>query len=157
LRDGAATPTVTGQVDMRYRGQSYELTVPLLVPVTPAAMDNAVAAFHAAHAQRYGYAMPDEPVEVVTLRVRATAPGARLSLPEQPLAGPDPAPARLADRPVWFDDGAPRITACYRRDRLAPGNRFAGPAIVLQYDATVVVAPGWAAEVDRFGNLWLSR
>ena len=157
LRDGTAAPAVTAQVDMRYRGQSYELTVPLPRPVTPAAVDSAVAAFHAAHAQRYGYAMPDEPVEVVTLRVRATAPGARLSLPEQPFAGPEAMPARLADRPVWFTAAAPLMTACYRRDRLAPGNRFAGPAIVLQYDATVVVAPGWAAEVDRFGNLWLTR
>jgi N-methylhydantoinase A len=157
LRDGAAAPAIIAQVDMRYRGQSYELTVPLLTPVTPAALVGAVAAFHAAHAQRYGYAMPDEPMEVVTLRVRATAPGARLALPEQPFAGSDPSPARLADRPVWFDDGAPLTTACYRRDWLAPGNRFVGPAIVLQYDATVVVAPGWAAAVDRFGNLWLDR
>ena len=157
LRDGVAAPAVTAQVDMRYRGQSYELTVPLPRPVTPAAVDSAVAAFHAAHAQRYGYAMPDEPVEVVTLRVRATAPGARLALPEQPLAGPDPTPARLADRPVWFTAAAPLMTAYYRRERLAPGNRFAGPAIVLQYDATVLVAPGWDAEVDRFGNLWLTR
>ena len=157
LRDGTAAPAVTAQVDMRYRGQSYELTVPLPTPVTPAAVDSAVAAFHAAHAQRYGYAMPDEPVEVVTLRVRATAPGARLALPEQPLAGPDPTPARLADRPVWFTAAAPLMTAYYRRERLAPGNRFAGPAIVLQYDATVLVAPGWDAEVDRFGNLWLTR
>jgi N-methylhydantoinase A len=157
MRDGATAPAVTAQLDLRYRGQSYELTVPLPLPVTSAALTTAVGAFHAAHAQRYGYAMPDEPVEVVTLRVRATAPGARLSLPEQPLAGPDPTPARLADRPVWFTAAQSQMTACYRRDLLAPGNRFAGPAIVLQYDATVVVAPGWTAAVDRFGNLWLTK
>ena len=157
LRDGATAPVVTAQVDMRYRGQSYELTVPLAAPVTSAAVDAAVTAFHVAHARRYGYAMFDEPAEVVTLRVRATAPGARLALPEQPLVGPDATPARLADRPIWFDADAPSIAACYRRDRLAAGNRFAGPALVLQYDATVLVAPGWDAAVDTFGNLWLTR
>jgi len=157
VRDGATAPTITAQLDLRYRGQSYELTVPLPLPVTSAALTAAVGAFHAAHAQRYGYDMPDEPVEVVTARVRASAVGARLALPEQPLTGPDAAAARLADRPVWFDPDAPITTACYRRDRLAPGNRFAGPAIVLQYDATVVVAPGWTAAVDRFGNLWLTK
>jgi N-methylhydantoinase A len=157
VRDGATAPTVTAQLDLRYRGQSYELTAPLPLPVTSAALAAAVGAFHAAHAQRYGYAMPDEPVEVVTVRVRATAAGARLALPEQPLAGPDASAARLADRPVWFDPDAPITTACYRRDRLAPGNRFAGPALVLQYDATVLVAPGWGAAVDTFGNLWLTR
>jgi N-methylhydantoinase A len=45
----------------------------------------------------------------------------------------------------------------YDRARLQAGNRLAGPALVLQYDATVVVMPGWMGRVDAFGNLWLER
>jgi N-methylhydantoinase A len=44
-------------------------------------------------------------------------------------------------------------TGCYQREQLEPGNRIAGPALVLQYDSTVLLAPGWSASVDAFGNL----
>ncbi len=83
---------------MRYRGQSYELAVPLALPITPASVAGAVDAFHAAHAQRYGYAMPDQPVEVVTLRVRGSGPGARPVFARHPLGEADPSSARLADK-----------------------------------------------------------
>lgn len=152
-----APATITAALDLRYRGQSYELTVPLALPLSRAALDQAVAAFHAAHAQRYGYAMPAESVEAVTLRVRATAAGASLTLPARPVEGADPSAARLADRSVWFDAAAPRATACYDRARLAPGNRLAGPAILLQYDSTVVVAPDWHGRIDATSNLWLEH
>ena len=88
--EGVQTPRVDVSLDMRYRGQSYELTVPLAAPVTPDHLTDAVAAFHAAHEQRYGYAMRDEPVEVVNLRVRGSGPGAQPGLPASALQGEDP-------------------------------------------------------------------
>jgi N-methylhydantoinase A len=148
---------LTAALDLRYQGQSYELTVPLTLPVDPAGLRAAVDAFHQTHEQRYGYAMTEETMEAVTVRVRASAPGAELRLPAQPLATADPSPARLADRSVWFGSRRPRRTAGFQRDRLAPGNQLSGPAIVLQYDSTVLVAPGWQAWVDPIGNLWLTR
>jgi N-methylhydantoinase A len=155
--EGVAAPQLEAALDMRYRGQSYELTVPLPLPVAPAGLARAVEDFHAAHAQRYGYAMPGERVECVTVRVRAHAPGARLRLPEQVPAGEVPSAAFLFQKNVWFDGAHAAPAACYDRSRLAPGNRFAGPALVFQYDSTVVVAPGWQASVDRIGNLWLEQ
>ncbi len=146
-----------GSLDLRYRGQSYELTVPLALPVTAAAVQAAAAAFHAAHTERYGYGMPAEPVEAVTLRVRAAVPGPQLAPAPRPLAGPDAAAARLADRPIWFDAAGPLAAARYDRDRLSPGNRIDGPALVLQYDSTLLLAPGWTAQVDPFGNLVAER
>jgi N-methylhydantoinase A len=147
---------VTAALDMRYRGQSYELTVPLPLPIGPEAVAAAVTGFHGAHEQRYGYAMPGEKVEVVTLRVKASAPGPAVELPRRPLGGSSPAPAWLRRRSVWFAPGGPVEADVYERTRLEPGNRFAGPAVVLQYDATVVVAPGWEARVDEWGNLWVA-
>ena len=147
----------TAALDLRYRGQSYELTVPLALPVTTPSLQAAVQTFHRAHAQRYGYAMEAEAVETVTLRVRSSAPGSQISLPRRPSGGADASSARLADRRVWFDGGGSVATACYQRDQLQPGNRIAGPALVLQYDSTLLLAPGWIGNVDPFGNLSCER
>ena len=158
-----AREEVTGRslhaaVDMRYRGQSYELTVPLTLPLAAESVTQATADFHAMHAQRYGYAMEHETVEVVTVRLRATAPGARPALPvHAPPKNPERAPAPIRSKAVWFAPDGSVNTPCYARSDLRPGHRLAGPAIVLQYDTTVVVAPGWAVEVDPALNLWLVR
>lgn len=161
-QDGIDAPQLEALLDLRYRGQSYELTVPLALPVdgtsvSRSALQGAVEAFHAAHARRYGYAMPDEPVEVVTLRLVGRAPGVAAALPERPAAGPDPQAAYLGERSVWFAPDAATPVPVYRRDRLQPGNRLHGPALVLQYDATVVIAPHWQGEIDPFGNLILTH
>jgi N-methylhydantoinase A len=152
LEAGAASQT-SAALDLRYRGQSYELTVPLDLPLTSSNMQAAVEAFHHAHARRYGYAMAAEAVETVTLRIRSAVRGSQINLPRRPMRSADAAAARLGDRPVWFDAGGPIATACYQRDQLDPGNRIAGPALVLQYDSTLLLAPGWIANVDPFGNL----
>jgi len=151
--EASAVAQTVGALDMRYRGQSYELTVPLILPPSAANLEAAVDAFHRGHAQRYGYAMPAETVEAVTLRIRSSIPGSQIGLPCRPLSGGDAAAARLGDRKVWFDTRGPMTAACYQREHLEPGNRVAGPALVLQYDSTVLLAPGWTASVDQSGNL----
>jgi len=155
-RENVTAVTTTAALDLRYRGQSYELTVALPLPVTPAAVAGAVTAFHAAHAQRYGYAMPQERVEAVTVRLRATAPGVKPALPVA--ATPtttDVSAALVGAKPVWFAAPEPMLTACYARDRLQYGHRLAGAALIFQYDTTIVLAPGWSAAVDEMQNLWM--
>ena len=156
-QEGFAAPQLDAALDLRYRGQSYELTVPLALPIDGASVAAAVTAFHQAHAQRYGYAMSDEPVTVVTLRVTGHGPGAQPELPRQPLAGEDAGAALLGTRAVWFAAEEPTATPTYDRAKLQAGNRLRGPALVLQYDATVVITPGWAGRVDAWGNLWLEQ
>ena len=156
-REGVEQPHISATLDMRYRGQSYELDTPLSLPLTAAALAHATKAFHAAHAQRYGYAMPEEEVEVVTLRVRATGPGARPELPRSPLESADAAPALLTTKPVWFHNSGAAMTPCYARTKLRPGNHFAGPAIVLQFDTTTVIPATWHARVDEYSNIWLEK
>jgi N-methylhydantoinase A len=160
-QEGVTAPSLTASLDLRYRGQSYELTVPLALPPIPAAVRAAVRAavdaFHAAHAQRYGYAMPAAAVECVTLRVVGRAPGAAPPLPAIPMGETGASAAQVGTAAVWFTDGGATPTPVYERSRLGPGHRFAGPALVRQYDATTVVHPGWDARVDGLGNLWLER
>ncbi len=79
--DGHRDIRVETSVDVRYRGQSYELEVPLDRPVDADALGAAEACFHEAHRKRYGHAMPEEVVEIVTVRARASAPGAARDLP----------------------------------------------------------------------------
>jgi N-methylhydantoinase A len=134
-------------LDIRYRGQSFELTVPVSSSVAAAQ-----AAFHRLHARRYGYARPEHPLEFVTVRVHSTLPSS-FALPGTP---PEPGEARRSYRRVWFPDGW-RETAVMLRARLAPGHLVEGPALLIQQDATSVVAPGWGGRVDTGGNLLLAR
>ena len=137
-------------LDVRYRGQSHELTIPVDLD-SPAV----AARFHRAHERRYGYRRPDEAVEVVNVRLQAVAPVTPAELPRRPAGEPDAREALVGQKPVWFDR-AGVTTDLYLRDRLRPGHTFTGPAVVFQYDTTTVVPPGWQAHIDPFSNLILT-
>jgi N-methylhydantoinase A len=131
-------------VDLRYAGQGYELNVP--------AGPKMLESFHAAHRKRYGHADESRTVEVVNLRVRMIASAEHIELPRRPRAGADSSGAVMKQKPVMFDSKwleAPVLD----RERLVPGNRFEGPAIVHEYSATTVVPPGCGAEVDEYSNI----
>lgn len=146
---------IEAALDLRYRGQSYELTVPLGLTPGPETLEQARDDFRAAHMARYGHATPGREVEVVALRVRGTLPGAPVQLPRESPGPPDASAALLGDKPVWFDADGPTATPCYDRDALRAGHRFCGPALVFQFDSTLVVAPGWDARVDQWRNIRL--
>lgn len=140
-------------VDMRYLGQSHELTIPF---DRAAGLSELVDAFHRAHAQRYGYARREAEVELVTLRLTVAA----AADPPQPTrleyGGPDAGGAHLAEKSIWFDQGFVSGRA-YARESLLAGNQIAGPAVIYQYDTTTVIPPGWLGIVDELANLRLRR
>lgn len=146
-----ATCAVAYALDLRYAGQAHELTVPL-----PADWSAVPAALHDAHTQRYGYALPAETVEIVAVRLTMRAPVAPPPLPRRLLADAAAAHACLGVQPVVFA-GGPRPTALYDRTALRPGNRLRGPAVLFQYDTTIVAPPDWEGVVDVYGNLILER
>jgi len=155
----AANVNLTLRLDMRYAGQSHELTIPCPrmtaapeeLRVTP---EELRGAFHAAHRQRYGYDQPAAPVEIVNLRVTAVVPLPPPVLPHLPLGPADASGAIIGEKLVWFEE-RPLSTRLYDRARLRPGHQFAGPAVVFQYDTTTVIPGGWGAAVDGYGNLVL--
>ena len=153
LNEGIAAPDIVLEraLDMRYVGQSHEITV------THPADGDWGAAFHSAHEQRYGHRHEAEAIEVVNARLRAVGRGPRPAFETLPEEGPDASQARLGTHPVWFSPDGPTPTALYDRDRLRAGNRFTGPAVVFQLDATTLIPPGWLARVDGWGNLLLTR
>ncbi len=146
--------------DLRYVGQGYELKVPIPDgPVDAAAMDVVLAAFHKVHAAEYGHAFPQNPVEVVNLRVIGRGAMPRLTQRQPSKSGTlDSALIRHTDT-VFRVNGAlaPYATAIYQRAFLPVGQPFSGPAIILQKDTTTVVPPGWQAEVHPAGSLILTQ
>ncbi len=140
---GPEVVTVESQVDARYSGQSFELRV---------SRDGWVERFHAAHLARYGYRRDETPVEAVTLRAVASAPGPRLDPPRLPGARSAPTlePFRL------YADGREIEAVRVWRRKLLAGHRIEGPALVTEYSATTWVPEGWGLEVDPWGCLLLS-
>jgi N-methylhydantoinase A len=137
---------VTRSADARYQGQSFELTV--------GAEDLAGLAgrFHAEHQRRYGYRMDDEPVELVSLRLVATVPGAKPALRQAPASGEVPCGRRRAS----FDGDWQEVDVV-RREDLGAGGGVKGPAVVEFPESTLLVRPGWRGTVDQAGALVLER
>jgi N-methylhydantoinase A len=160
VRDAGATGAIalTRTVDMRYVGQGYELTVPILDgPVdgdTPATLR---AAFDRVYTQRYGYSDAKAALELVTVAVTATGSGPEVQLPEHRPGTREVAEARKPDRAVYFPEtrGYGRCPV-YDRKRLPVGARIEGPAVVEEPESTTVLPPGSTAEVDRWANLPVS-
>jgi N-methylhydantoinase A len=138
------------EVDLRYLGQSFELTVPVDEPEPSRFLPR----FHALHRERYGHSDPSRTVELVAVRLKVTAPTP--SPTPEPLAegGPDPSRALFGRRAVWFG-GRQHEAPVYDRDLLLAGARIEGPALVVQMDATTAVPPGWRGSVSPTGDLLL--
>ena len=141
-------------LDVRYIGQSYELNVDF--PKSRTGVAKAIASgFHRAHRQRFGYSDPNEPVEVVNLRLKMALPGDAPEAAPQPESGESPAKAKAAEVDAVFTDGV-AATSVYQRELLEPGNLIQGPALIVQLDSTTVMPPGWSGWVDPWGNLILT-
>lgn len=148
---------VSRTADLRYRGQNYELAVPLPAgAVTAATLDALAAGFAAAHQQRFGFVAEHEPVQVVTLRLEAAALVSKAQFTPEPDSGPSGEEALTGKRDVYLPELGGMVSCpVYRRDRLRAGNRFQGPAIVEQMDTTTVLLADMTAQVDPFLNLVL--
>jgi len=131
LRDehhDAGDAVFNASVDLRHRGQSYEINIPLRADLA--------RAFRREHRRRYGYASREEPIELVTVRLTVRLPRP-VNLPRSPES---PVP-RMSRRRVLFDDGWSDVPV-FDRASLPVGFEEEGPAIVAEDHATTVVPPG---------------
>jgi N-methylhydantoinase A/oxoprolinase/acetone carboxylase beta subunit len=130
--------------DMRYRGQSYELEIAL----TP----RFIADFHSTHRKTFGHSSTCAAVEVVNVRIRATAGEAAVTPKRIARQGVQPAPISTGRVLVG---GRERAVPIYERDALGAGARIRGPIVVVELSSTAYVAPEFTLRVDDFGNLQL--
>jgi len=134
-------------VDARYRGQSFELTIPL--------SEDLESAFHKAHRDHYGHHFPERDVEIVNLRVRAVGSITKPALEPEPEKRNDASAALIGQKEAVVRKGDLAALSLYERDSLQPGAHFSGPGLVFQMDSTTYLPPRWKARVDGYRNLIL--
>jgi N-methylhydantoinase A len=143
-------------LDLRYRGQGYELNVPATDKGKDKDNDNVIARFHREHQRRYGYHHAGREIELVTLRLRARLRTPQQSQPKSKVAqrqtGGKPRTAPAERVPAFFHDQAV-MTPVFERGDLVPGRPMKGPAVITEYSATTVIPPGKRFWVDASANL----
>jgi N-methylhydantoinase A len=138
-------------LDLRYRGQGYELNV----PYDPDHPTHSLQAFHTLHHQRYGFSNTDKPIEIVNLRLRMIAVAERYAPPhthpDRNMAAASYA-TPVSTRDIFFDDRF-LPSNLYRRAALRPAEIIPGPAMITEYTSATILSPGCVAQVDGFNNL----
>jgi N-methylhydantoinase A len=128
--------------ELRYVGQSFELSVEAPRDPEPEVLSEA---FATAHERRYGYRDDDAPIELVNVRVSVWGPAPRL----RPRADAAAEPERSSAQVVF---GGEALEASVLRGELAPGTEVHGPALCALPEATLLVPPGWSGTVDEHGT-----
>ena len=137
---------------MRYVGQVHECTVNVdPFEITEDALDRLKAAFHARHEELYTYAEPQSPVEVVNVESAITGgvdkPGRITIAPGKGVHS-----ALSGTREMIFNpEGTPHETPVYDGNLLGAGDCVTGPAVIEEVTTTIVIEPGWSAELDASG------
>jgi N-methylhydantoinase A len=140
------TPRFVRTIDLRYRGQGYELNLPLT--------KNLLHEFEQEHRRRYGYTHAKREIEVVTLRLRAVLTSSQSHATEHAgSATRGKIGRKTANEAEVFFEGHKVKAAIYPREELNTRKTFRGPAVVTEYSATTVVSPGKKFRIDAAGNL----
>ncbi len=144
--------------DMRYKGQTWELTVPTPHAVrSPQDIQRIAEDFHAIHKRTYGYDMKDEKVIVVNLRAAAIGEVPKVRMKKRASENEKlSSEARTSFRNV-FMGGTHIEYQVFDRTRLVSGNALEGPAIIEEYGSTTVIPPGMKARIDSYDNIIIDR
>ncbi len=141
-------------LDLRYFGQSYELTIPYRRD--PFNAYRYLHDFHRQHRKLFSYEHLNRPVEIVNLRLKAIAPARKIRLEKFAPAGNLSEKARLKEQWLYLNEGRVRATV-YAREELKTGNRIKGPALIIDSQSTTFLPPQYEALVDPYLNLIIER
>ena len=147
-QEGFRIYNTTEQVDLRYRRQAYEITVPYKKNT------NLARLFSREHKKLYGYSS-DDPVEAVNARIRTVIPTPKARLARKGLQPSKPPPASSSRRVSLL--GSWQDVPIYDREGMWPGVFGKGPCIVEEYDSTTMIASGWTWKVDQYQDIDLTR
>ena len=159
VTNGTSDLSLLRSVDMKYKGQVHDVSVP--VPAGEYSTASAVAMadrFHERYESRYGKGTTNKnaPIEAMSFEVRVAAKGRALRLAKEQLETGAPSPTR-GRRPVYFRETKGFTeTPIFDREALAPGQEIAGPAVIEAPDTTMLVRPAQSVRMDEYRNLLLS-
>jgi len=143
-------------LDMRYVGQHHEVTVeiPSGCPIEEEHIEGIAESFHAAHERLYTYSNPENPVEIMNIRVTAVGSVEKTGLRAHQQEVTDASTALKGTRQVYFEEkNGYHETPVYDRNLLGQGVHIEGPAVIEERITTVIVHPGWDLSIDDFGNI----
>ncbi len=143
-------------LEMRYVRQNFELEVSVDNPMkTEEDLDQVLRSFHALHERNYGHSDSSAPVEVVNVKARGLSRLTKPELKELPQGSADSGQAYTGTRNVFFK--GPGWVDCpnYERLKLTANNVIRGPAMINEFDSTIVVPPGYQGSIGKFGDLVL--
>jgi N-methylhydantoinase A len=144
------------RADMRYVGQSYELTIDVSAEsIDATVLKDLKNRFHQIHEKAYGYARLGEQIELVNLRLIALG-----KLPQSELVEPWPQTDKSPEPIDWRDvhfDGQNYRTPIHQRDHIGRDHTLAGPAIIEQLDSTTVIPPGYRGYIEPYGNMIIEK
>jgi N-methylhydantoinase A len=157
-RTGDTPLVLRHSLELRYAGQDFSMPVPVGVEQLARGDRAGVAReFNALHQQTFRYHDSRQPLEIVSVRLAATALRERpVSLTTSDSGGAVSRASSAEKRRVWFDAHTPTECPIHQRDRLAPGAQVSGPAIVQEYASTTVVGPADRLEVTATGELLIT-
>ena len=138
---------------MRYRGQSYEVSVPVSALHTSDDIAALTKRFHEAHRRRYGHMAVSEGVEIVNFHITAVGQIPKPRFQDSVTPQQTHLPAPLEIRTAYFGPAGTADVQVFRRSTLTPGAMIEGPAIIEEKTSTIVIYPNQQARIDRYLNL----
>jgi len=149
---GPAEITLAASIALRYRGEAFELDVPLPKEVTGSTMNSLKNDFHERHAVLYGYSSPQRETEAVQVRLRAMGRTYKPERSSNQVMAEHPLPTPVKVSHVVFDRTTVQ-TPVYHRNQLSPGMGGQGPTVIISGESTNILPPGWKWHVDRTGTI----
>jgi len=146
---------ISAFLDLRYLGQSYEITLPY--PHGKTAFQTIIPAFHQAHQRLYAYRHLDRPVEIVNMRIKSIGLADKIRFKKKRMKQTSPPKQALLKNQTLNHKGKEFQASVYLREYLEPGNRIAGPALIVDNESTTFLPPAFGLRVDELCNLILRK
>jgi N-methylhydantoinase A len=140
-------------VDMRYLGQAFELNVPLELDLLDKGVERVTTAFHKVHEVRYGHSSEKDEVELVNYRLDVAVAQQDIHVHTSISAAGGP----KADTDRIFIGGQWQECLFYSRSSLPSGFQLIGPSVVEEDSSTTLIPPGWQAQIDVAGNIYIRK
>jgi N-methylhydantoinase A/oxoprolinase/acetone carboxylase beta subunit len=146
--------TIFSFLDLRYQGQSYEITIPYRNKITSNL--SFISDFHKAHRKLYSYHHEQRAVEIVNIRLKAVGTTKKIKLKRLPPKNKNPERAFMKKQAIHYE-GKTWQASVYKRALLATGNEINGPALIVDPESTAFLPLSYTLEVDGFLNLIIQR